>query len=89
MFGFRFEDDDEAYQFYETVMVRTKARREITFHSISFHLCPSHLNVSVSPPVVSLSSSGKTERRPTRVEQSRSPPIDDVVRPSHRPNRGP
>jgi len=26
MFGFRFEDDDEAYQFYETVMVRTKAR---------------------------------------------------------------
>jgi len=31
MFGFRFEDDDEAYQFYETVMVRTKARRESTF----------------------------------------------------------
>jgi len=26
MFGFRFEDDDEAYQFYETVMVRTRAR---------------------------------------------------------------
>lgn len=30
MFGFRFEDDDEAYQFYETVMVRTKARRKFT-----------------------------------------------------------
>jgi hypothetical protein len=28
MFGFRFEDDDEAYQFYETIMVRTKARRK-------------------------------------------------------------
>jgi len=44
MFGFRFEDDDEAYQFYETVMVRTKARRESTFHSGSFHLLsiPSH-----------------------------------------------
>jgi len=26
LFGFKFEDDDEAHQFYEAVMVRTKAR---------------------------------------------------------------
>ena len=40
MFGFRFEDDDEAYQFYETVMVRTKARRE---SDLLFHFTPPYL----------------------------------------------
>jgi hypothetical protein len=38
MFGFRFEDDNEAYQFYETVMVRTKARRKSTFRFTTPHL---------------------------------------------------
>lgn len=39
LFGFRFENDDEARQFYEAVMVRTKARRKrplYPVYSISF-----------------------------------------------------
>jgi len=47
MFGFRFEDDDEAYQFYETVMVRTKARRKLD-PFCSPHSIPSN---HASPPI--------------------------------------
>jgi len=89
MFGFRFEDDDEAYQFYETVMVRTKARRESAVHSISFHLGlsnsvpPFPLSVHRFPALVKPSSGprswSKTVRR--RTTMSFSPAINQIADP--------
>ena len=59
----------------------------ILFWFISVH--PISPYISPLPLYLSLPSSGKTEFRPTFVEQNSSSPVDDVVRPGHRPNHGP
>ena len=85
MFGFRFEDDDEAYQFYETVMVRTKARRKSTsahrFTSLITYPPPSSPSF---PPALVKPNSGprswsKSVRR--RTTMAFSPAVNQITDP--------
>lgn len=65
MFGFRFEDDNEAYQFHETVMVRTKARREFPSF-VPFLSVASHIPFIAFPALVKPSASPRTWSKSVR-----------------------